>query len=169
MPIPSAESSFRKGLATLTGGDAAAAARHLQSAILIERQHGVARPQMRYLSYYGLALAQSGRPNAAAIQACETATRRDLFNPDLYLNLGRVYSLADRKSRALAAFERGLAIAPNHPALASEMAKIDRRQAPPLAFVPRSHPINKLLGKVRGVLFARRAHGMERAKAAPAS
>ena len=35
------------------------AAESFQSAILIEVQQGVRRPQMRYLSYYGLARAQA--------------------------------------------------------------------------------------------------------------
>src|SRR5262249_49157334 len=83
MPILSAENSFRKGLVALVEGDPATSATHFQSAILIERQHGVTRPQMRYLSYYGLSLAQSRSASPEAIQACETASRRDFFNPDL--------------------------------------------------------------------------------------
>jgi len=50
-----------------------------QSAILIELQHGVRRPQMRYLSYYGLSRAQARGATPDTIQACETASRRDFF------------------------------------------------------------------------------------------
>ena len=75
MPILSAENSFRKGLVAMVEGDPATAATHFQSAILIERQHGVTRPQMRYLSYYGLSIAQSRSATPEAIQACETAAR----------------------------------------------------------------------------------------------
>src|SRR5262245_38897917 len=96
MHILSAENAFRRGLAALFDGDAAGAADLFQSAILIEAQHGVKAPQMRYLSYYGLSRAQAYGANPQSIQACETAARRDFFNPDLLLNLGRVYLLAGK-------------------------------------------------------------------------
>ena len=154
MPILSAENSFRKGLAAMVDGDAAAATTFFQAAILIERQHGVTRPQMRYLSYYGLSLAHSRGATPEAIQACETAARRDFFNPDLILNLGRVYALANKTTKALAAFERGLAMAPGHKVMRAELAKLDRRQAPPLSIVSRNHPLNKMLGRLREALRA---------------
>ena len=149
MPILSAENNFRKGLVALVDGDPATAATHFQSAIQIERQHGVTRPQMRYLSYYGLSIAQSRGVSPEAIQACETAARRDFFNPDLYLNLGRVYALAGKTTKALHAFEQGLILAPSHKALRAEMKRLDRRSAPPLTIVARNHPMNRFLGRLR--------------------
>ena len=155
MTILSAENSFRRGLASLVDSDANAAADHFQSAILTELQHGVKRPQMRYLSYYGLSRAKAFGATPQAIQACETAARRDFFNPDLSLNLGRVYLLAGNTTKALAAFERGLGIAPSHKGLLAEFTKLDRRAAPPLGIVSRSHPLNKMLGKLRSSIRAR--------------
>ena len=152
MPILSAENSFRKGLVALVEGDPAAATCHFQAAILIERQHGVSRPQMRYLSYYGLALAQSRGATPEAIQACEAASRRDFYSPELLLNLGRVYLLAGKTTKALATLERGMAIAPNHKAMRAELEKVDRRQIKPLSFVSRQHPLNKFLGRIRWAL-----------------
>jgi tetratricopeptide (TPR) repeat protein len=152
MPILSAENSFRKGLVALVEGDPAAANCHFQAAILIERQHGVSRPQMRYLSYYGLALAQSRGATPEAVQACEAAARRDFYSPELLLNLGRVYLLAGKTTKALATLERGIAIAPNHKAMRAELEKVDRRQIRPLSLVPRDHPLNKFLGKLRWAL-----------------
>ena len=149
MPILSAENAFRRGLAAMVDGNPAAAADEFQSAILIELQHGVGRPQMRYLSYYGLSRAQARGATPDTIQACETATRRDFFNPDLLLNLGRVLVLAGKTSKALATFQRGLDLAPKHKGLLAEYAKLDRREAPPLAIVSRSHPLNVVLGKLR--------------------
>jgi len=133
----------------MVDGNPAAAADEFQSAILIELQHGVGRPQMRYLSYYGLSRAQARGATPDTIQACETATRRDFFNPDLLLNLGRVLVLAGKTSKALATFQRGLDLAPKHKGLLAEYAKLDRREAPPLAIVSRSHPLNVVLGKLR--------------------
>jgi len=169
MPILSAENTFRRGLAALVDGDAAAAAEHFQSAILVEVQHGVRRPQMRYLSYYGLSRAQAHGATPQAIQACETAARRDFFNPDLLLNLGRVYLLAGKTTKALAAFQRGLELAPRHKALLAEHAKVDRREAPPLTVVSRSHPLNRALGKLRWSLRARAPRWMAAPRAADPS
>lgn len=159
MPILTAENHFRKGLVALVDNDPAQAVTHFQSAILIERQRGVARPQMRYLSYYGLALAKAQGANFEAVHACEAAARRDFFNPDLLLNLGKVYILAGKTTRALAAFERGLALAPNHPALNQEVIKYERRKVPPISVLSRRHPVNKWLGRVRSS-FATRARTM---------
>ncbi len=149
MPILEAENHFRKGLVALVDGNPGEAAVQFQSAIQIERQRAVATPQMRYVSYYGLSLARSRGPSAEAIQACEIAARRDFFNPDLLLNLGRVYLMAGKTTRALAAFERGLKLAPAHAALRAELAHADRRQPPPLSIVSRQHPFNRWLGKLR--------------------
>ena len=165
MPILSAENSFRRGLASLVDGDAAAAAAHFQTAILTEVQHGVKRPEMRYLSFYGLSRAQSQGITPQAIQACETAARRDAFNPDLFLNLGRVYLLAGKTTKALAAFERGLEAAPTHKGLLAERVKIDRRQPPPLSIVSRAHPLNKMVGKLRSSIRTRLAKPREMSRA----
>jgi tetratricopeptide (TPR) repeat protein len=155
MPILSAENSFRRGLVALVDGDHAAAAEHFHAAILIEVQHGVTRPQMRYLSYYGLSRAQAHGATAQTIQACETAARRDFFSPDLLLNLGRVYLLAGKTTKALATFHRGLELSPKHKGLLAEYRKFDRREPPPLTIIARSNPVNKMLGKLR---YALRSH-----------
>lgn len=160
MPILSAENQFRKGLQSLVDGDPPSAAGFFHAAIQVERQRAVARPQMRYLSYYGLALAQANGASPEAIRACEAAARRDFFNPDLLLNLGRVYLLAGKTTRALATFEQGLRLAPSHPALRAELARIDRRQQPPVAFLPRNHSVNRLLGRIRATLRQRHAAGL---------
>lgn len=165
MPIFSAENAFRRGLSELVDGEAVAAAESFQSAILIEVQQGVRRPQMRYLSYYGLARAQAHGATPQAIQACETAARRDFFNPDLLLNLAKVYLLAGKTTKALATFQRGLELAPRHKGLIAEFKKVDRREDPPLSVVKRSHPLNKVLGKLRSSLRTKSPKRMRTARA----
>jgi len=149
MPILAAENCFKKGLVALAEGRPAEAAAMFEAAMVIERERSVSRPQMRYLSYYGLSLAQAKRANREAIKACETAARVDFFSPDLLLNLGKVYLLAGKTTKALETFDRGCKIAPNYKALRLEMEKADRRSPPPLRFLDRSHPLNRLLGKLR--------------------
>jgi tetratricopeptide (TPR) repeat protein len=133
-------------------GDAVTA---FKTAMEIEKQHAVPRPQWRYLSYYGLSLARADRPTREAMDACERAVRCDPWDPDLLLNLGRVFALAGKSTRALAAYERGLQIAPRHRALRTELRALDRRSTPPLSFLSRSHPLNCALGKIRASLASR--------------
>ena len=157
MPILAAENCFKKGLVALAEGRPAEAAAMFEAAMVIERERSVSRPQMRYLSYYGLSLAQAKRANREAIKACETAARVDFFSPDLLLNLGKVYLLAGKTTKALETLDRGCKIAPNYKALRMEMEKADRRSAPPLRFLSRSHPVNRWLGKLRAQFLTRKS------------
>lgn len=149
MPILESENHFRKGLVALVDQRWEEASGHFHAAIQIEKQRCVKSPQMRYLSYYGLSLAQAHGATPQAIHACEAAVRRDFYNPDLYLNLGRVYLLAGKTTRALAVFEQGLALAPRHRAMRDELSKVDRRGRPPLPMLHRNHPLNYWLGRIR--------------------
>ena len=126
MPILDAENSFKKGLVALARGNALQAAQHFELAVLTERGRKVQRPQMRYLSYYGLASALSRKPTPESIRACEVAARTDSFNPDLELNLGKVYLLAGRRNKARAAFERGIALSPSHAGIKKELTRMER-------------------------------------------
>jgi tetratricopeptide (TPR) repeat protein len=149
MSVPSTESLFRQGLVALADDDPARAAAHFKSAIEAERHQSVTRPEMRYLSYYGLSLALAHGPTPEAIHACEVAVRGAFYDPHLLLNLGRVYLMAGKTTKALAALEHGLKRSPCHWGLRSAFAKLDRREAPPLSVVPRDHAMNVFLGRAR--------------------
>ena len=125
MSILDAEISFKKGLVALVKGNAAQALVCFESAVRTERARKVQRPQMRYLSYYGLASALTRKPTPESIRACEMAARTDSFNPDLELNLGKVYLLAGQRSKARAAFGRGLRLSPEHAGLKNELARME--------------------------------------------
>jgi len=149
MPILAAENCYKKGLVALAEGRPAEATAMFEAAMVIERERSVSRPQMRYLSYYGLSIAQAKRPNRESIQAVETAAQIDFFAPDLLLNLGKVYLLAGKTTKALEILERGIRIAPRYKALQIELKKVDRRQPPPFPRLHRNHPFNVWLGKMR--------------------
>lgn len=153
MTIPSAENNFKKGLVALGEGKPDEAASLFKSAMMIEREIEATRPQMKYLSYYGVSFAMAYGATHEALKACESAVKKDFLNANLFLNLGRVYLMAGKLTRALAAFEHGLKISPSHRALRTELAKIDRRSRPPIPFLSRSHPFNRWLGKLRSRLF----------------
>ena len=149
MPLQGAEQFFRRGVARLSEDRAAEAARHFLTAIQLEREHGVRRPEMRYLSYFGLSLALASGPMEEAVRACETAVARQPRNPDLHLNLARVHRVRGDAPSALRAAAAGLALDPGHGGLRSLVRAMERRRRPPLRFLTREHPVNRVLGRLR--------------------
>lgn len=149
MQILSAENAFRKGLGAMAEKYPEKASVYFRQALDLERERSKSRLDMRYLSYYGLSLAQAGLSTQIALQACKTAVLKQTNDPVLFLNLGRVYLLTGKPVRAMEAFERGLRLAPEHKALRMELAKIDRRSRPAIPFLDRSNPVNRWLGKRR--------------------
>jgi tetratricopeptide (TPR) repeat protein len=148
MAILSAENNFREGLVALVEGRPDDASSRFQSAMYEERQQGTHRPQMRYLSYFGLSVAMAKGPSRDAIRACEAAVRNEFYNADLLLNLGKVYLMAGKTTRAMAIFERGLKISPRHKGLRTAAGRADRRRRPPIRWLKRNHPVNHWLGRL---------------------
>jgi tetratricopeptide (TPR) repeat protein len=155
MTVSAAERSFNKGLAALAAAQPLRAVDCFLEAMQIEERLQLRDPDMRYLSYYGLSLARANRATHLAFEACDLAARHDPSNPLLLLNLGRVLLLAGRRALALACFERGLRIAPDHLALKRELGRVDRRSPPPLRFLDRSHTLNRYIGRLRESLRMR--------------
>lgn len=149
------QKAFMKGMMALTDGRPGDALAYFESALRLESQRGAAGRQMRYLSYYGLATAMADRATPEAVQACEVAARRDFCSPELQLNLGKVYMLAGKTTRALAAFERGLKLAPADKSLQCELGTAERRRPPAIPWLSRKHPLNCWLGRMRSSLASR--------------
>jgi len=155
MSVQFAEQHFSKGLAALAGERPLEAADCFLAAMQAEAGDGARRPDMRYLSYYGLSLAKASYATASAVQACELAYQTDPLHPALLLNLGRVYLLTGKTEQALACFERGIRVAPAHRALQRELARADRRHRPVFRFLDRSNPLNRWTGLLRSALWTR--------------
>jgi hypothetical protein len=67
----------------------------------------------------------------------------------LYLNLAEVYVAADRKQDAADILARGLHFAPHDQRLKMALDRLAIRRPPVLQFLPRTHLINRNLGKIR--------------------
>jgi tetratricopeptide (TPR) repeat protein len=154
------EDHFRDGLSALGTGRPAEAADHFQHAISTEKNLGAVRPQMRYVSFYGLSMALSKRSLHAAVDLCERAAARDTFDAVLMLNLGRVYVLTGRRIKALATFERGLHIDPSNRRIKSALSRLDRRRAPAWPSLGRDHAVNRSLGRLRASFLGPRRHNV---------
>jgi predicted Zn-dependent protease len=134
---------FRAGLALLRGGDAHKALPHLRSALEQEPNNPF------YISYVGVALAAAEHKWAEAEKLCHSAMRLNRRQAQLYLNLAEVYIAADRKQDAADILARGLHYAPHDVRLKMAMDRLALRRPPVLSFLPRTHPINRNLGKLR--------------------
>jgi predicted Zn-dependent protease len=134
---------FRAGLAFLRGGDAHKALPLLRSALDREPTNPF------YISYLGLAIAASEQKWAEAEKLCHSAMRLNRRQAQLYLNLAEVYVAADRKQDAADILARGLHYAPHDVRLKMALDRLALRRPPVLTFLPRTHVINRNLGKIR--------------------
>jgi predicted Zn-dependent protease len=134
---------FRAGLTFLRGGDAHRALPHLRSALDQDPDNPF------YISYMGVAIAAAEQKWAEAEKLCHSAMRMNRRQAQLYLNLAEVYIAADRKQDAADILARGLHFAPHDLRLKMALDRLAMRRPPVLAFLPRSHAINRNLGRVR--------------------
>ena len=150
MPILSAENNFRKGLSAIVEQNHIGAAVYFRRAMDIERQRHVRQPDMRYLSYYGLCRAKGHGKYQEAIRACRTSVFRRPRDIDMHLNLGRVYMMCGRPTRATEAFQKGLTIAPKNQVLLHELCRAERALPPRLARTQARKTLRRLFRKVAG-------------------
>jgi predicted Zn-dependent protease len=134
---------FRTGLGYLRTGDANKAIPHLQCALEDEPANPF------YISYMGVALAATEQKWAEAEELCRSAIRMSRRQAQLYLNLAEVYVAADRKLDAADILVRGLRYAPHDQRLKIGLDRLAIRRPPVLSFLPRSHSVNRGLGKLR--------------------
>jgi len=138
-----AEEEHRRGRDLLAQERAADALEHFRAA------HQLDRANPRYRSFYGLALALVERRFNQALELCRSAAKEEFFNPELYHNLARVHLAFGFKAEAIRYLRRGLMIDPANTPMTADLAELGRRRRPVLGFLPRRHPLNRLLGRFR--------------------
>jgi tetratricopeptide (TPR) repeat protein len=136
-----AEESYRRGRDHLDRGEMQPALDHFRAA------HQVDRANPRYRSFYGLGLALVERRFDRALELCRSAAKEEFFNPELYHNLARVHLAFGFKAEAIRYLRRGLMIDPGNGSMQEELRLLGLRRRPVLSFLPRRHPVNRLLGR----------------------
>ena len=106
------------------------------------------------ISYYGLCVALVENQTKSGILLCKMALEKDMFRPEFYLNLGKVYLKANQKSKALEIFRKGLQITDKNSELLLELNRYGTRRKPIVSFLSRTHFVNRYIG-----LFLRRKAG----------
>ena len=148
MLVHTAEESFRGGLDAMERGNHLEALALFEAALELEWRSCTATPQARYRSYYGLCLATRGERLREAVRLSREAVEMEGYNADLHANLGRVLLMAGNRREAHRTFVAGLRLQPGHAGITRELRGMGVRRRPPLPFLPRSHPINRVLGRL---------------------
>ncbi len=152
------EEHYRRGLALLEGGHGHDGLEHLSRAYLTDPQSA------RFRSGYALALALVRGQFLGAVELARAAVRQEFYNPDLYLNLARIYLAFDGKQEAVRYLRRGLMVDPENERLRRKLTDLGLRRRPPIRFLPRGHLLNRMLGRIS----ARMAGAMRELEATPA-
>jgi len=96
-------------------------------------------------SYLGLCIATERGKISEAIRLCREAIDQDPGNPLHYLNLGKVYLKAKRKTDCLEVLRKGLSKG-SDPEISELLERIGMRKPPVFSILPRSHFLNRYAG-----------------------
>ena len=131
---------FDMGIKSLKNREPIAALDYLEQAVIMERNP-------LYCSNLGICLAQEKRDYTRAFSLCNEAIRKEPRNSLHFLNLGRVYLLANQKKNAIRIFNLGLRYEKNRN-ISIELRRFKTRRMPPISFLARENPVNKFFGKI---------------------
>jgi Flp pilus assembly protein TadD len=109
-----------------------------------------------YLSFYGLCLVKTRRDPSKGRTLCEAAVRKAFYRTDLLANLATVFLATGDRKRAVDVLRRGLRLDRKDRRLNQLLRQMGFRQSPVVPFLKRSHPLNRLAGRLRHTLFGSR-------------
>ena len=125
-----------------------------EALLCLRRAVELAPDHAQIRSLLGVAIAHAQRDFEESRALCESAAKQEFFNPDVYLNLSRVYLEFGRRSEALRYLRRGQMIDPGHVLIHRTIVELGRRRMPIVPFLPRRHPINRALGSARNLILS---------------
>ena len=140
---------FQRALKAYHEGELQASAEELRRLL----QTGSREP--RHISYCGLLVATAEGKVLDGRVLCELALKEASTDPEMYINLAKVYFWNGQPHRAVEVLRKGLRFAPRDPALRREIQRVSPRARPPVFFLHRDHPLNKYLGRTRARLTRR--------------
>mgnify|MGYP001817497782 CR=1 FL=1 len=102
-----------------------------------------------FYAFLGYGIARFDKRYREGLSLCEYAVKVGVCEPETYLNMARVLLLLGKRRRALGVLNRGLALAPDSTALVRLRTELGVRRAPVIAWLSRSNPLNRWLGRWR--------------------
>ncbi|MHB8482619.1 MAG: tetratricopeptide repeat protein [Nitrospiria bacterium] len=100
------------------------------------------------LSSYGYAVAIGEKKLKEGVAFCKKGLMRKDQAPEHYLYLAKLYLLCRQKREAYKTLENGLKIFKNDSSLSDKIKEFGVRKKPPVPLLDRTHPVNKVLGKI---------------------
>ena len=86
--------------------------------------------------------------DVTGLDMCRQAAKSELIDGDVYLNLARAEWHVENRKATIIVLKKGLNIDNRHPGLRQMREQLGVRQRSPLPFLPRTHSLNKALGKL---------------------
>ncbi|HID32908.1 MAG TPA: J domain-containing protein [bacterium (Candidatus Stahlbacteria)] len=117
-----AKNAFQRGLLFLKRGDPWRALSLLRIAHRYQPQKAI------YLSYLGLALVRTKQHKDEGLDKLIEATKMELFNPVIHINLGLAYKSLNDIEKANASFREALHWDPNNAVAIRELEKIEKKK-----------------------------------------
>ena len=133
---------LKKGLAHLHRGDPGEAVEFFSEMLIASNESPLA------LSCLGLSIARTGDDMKAAERYCKKAIDKNPNVGDFYRSLAEVYKLQGKKAEAIETLNKGLPVDRGNKKIFSEIKKFGIRKDPPISFLPRSHFLNRIIGKM---------------------
>lgn len=131
---------YEKGLSLLRENNTLSALASFEKAYALKKTPVI-------MSFLGVCISQERGQITEAISLCENAISQEPDNNLLYLNLGRVFLKAGRRSEALAILRKGLSYGDSLE-IRELLEKLGRRRNPLFPFLDRKNILNKLIGQL---------------------
>ena len=109
----------------------------------IDEHHG---QYNNVLSYYGLAQVLTSNKNGLLM--CRDAASNEVFEGEVFLNLACAEWESGNRKRAVDAIRHGVKIDADNKQLNRACAKLDCRKKCCFGFLPRSHKLNRFVGRM---------------------
>lgn len=116
---------------------------------------GAREHDARFLSYRGLLLAIRERRISEGATMCKRAIALASTDPQMHLNLARLYSTTGQRQRAVVTLRRAIRAGVGSKMIRREIQRLSPRAAPPLPSLHRDHILNNVLGRLRARWFAK--------------
>lgn len=102
-----------------------------------------------FYSFLGQAIARCEGRKREGLELCRHAVSIEPFRPENHLNHAEVLLMVGNRRGAIRALREGLSLDPEHRGLCELQKRMGVRRRPPIAFLPRTNPLNVWLGKHR--------------------
>lgn len=120
----------------------------------MNEKNGTSTETPEMISLMGYSLAKQSGQLKEGIALCEKAISLSPNQPEHYLNLGRIYLLANKRERAIRIFKTGLRVRKD-PRIIGELKRLGIRKPPLVGSLSRDHVINVWAGKMLKLLRLR--------------